>query len=246
LYWQAPAAETETVSAKAGEIRYAEAPRSAMPPASLVFVGMTPCRLVDTRPGSAFTGAFGPPSLIGAAARTFPLQSSTSCGTNPATAAAYSLNVTVVPPAAFGFLTIWPTGQARPLAFSLNNLLGTVLANAVIVLAGTSGSVDVYVSNHTDLVIDINGYSTQQSGITLAQGTAAAPPLSFAGDPGTGIFSSGAGTVNVATNGTNRVAVDSTGNVTVSGNVAVTGATDGIVFPDNSAVFVDSNGHLER
>jgi hypothetical protein len=33
-----------------------------------------------------------------------------------------------------------------------------VVANAALVPAGTSGSVGVYVSNPTDLIIDVNGY----------------------------------------------------------------------------------------
>jgi hypothetical protein len=45
-----------------------------------------------------------------------------------------------------------------PLAASLNALTGTVTANAVIVPGGTSGSVDVFASNPTSLIIDINGY----------------------------------------------------------------------------------------
>jgi hypothetical protein len=40
----------------------------------------------------------------------------------------------------------------------LNALTGTVTANAAIVPAGTAGSVDVFASNPTDLVIDVNGY----------------------------------------------------------------------------------------
>ena len=63
-----------------------------------------------------------------------------------------------------------------------------MVANAAIVAAGTSGSVDSFASNPTDIVIDINGYYAAQSGITLAQGSAAAVPLSFSGDAGTGIF----------------------------------------------------------
>jgi hypothetical protein len=49
-------------------------------------------------------------------------------------------------------------GQARPVVASSNDVTGTVAANAAIVQAGTNGSVDVYASNATDLVIDINGY----------------------------------------------------------------------------------------
>ena len=46
---------------------------------------------------------------------------------------------------------------ANPVS-TLNNLTGTVVANAAIVPAGTGGEITVYPSNDTDLVIDINGY----------------------------------------------------------------------------------------
>jgi hypothetical protein len=54
-------------------------------PAPLTFIAMTPCRVVDTRAGSGFSGAFGSPSLVGGMGRTFPVQSSTTCSI-PATA----------------------------------------------------------------------------------------------------------------------------------------------------------------
>jgi hypothetical protein len=57
----------------------------------------------------------------------------------------------------------------------------------------------MFVSDNTDLIIDTNGYYAPQIGITLAQGNAGARSLSFAGDSGAGIFSSGAGALNVAT-----------------------------------------------
>jgi hypothetical protein len=44
------------------------------------------------------------------------------------------------------------------LVSTLNDLLRTVVANAAIVAAGTGGSINVYASNATDIVIDINGY----------------------------------------------------------------------------------------
>jgi hypothetical protein len=109
------------------------------------------------------------------------------------------------PPGFLDFITVWPTGQARPNASTLNGYVNTVIANAAIVPAGTSGSVDVYANQNTNLIIDINGYYAAQSGITLAQGTAVAPSLSFSADAGTGIFSPGAGTVNIATSGTSRL-----------------------------------------
>lgn len=208
LYFQ-PSVEERSLAMKADATPQAETPVN-----SLVFVGMTPCRLVDTRNGSGFPSPFGPPSLVAATARSFPLQASTRC-TIPSIAQAYSLNVTVIPPGFLGYLTLWPYGSAQPLASTLNDYLGAVVANAAIVPAGndTSGSVDVYVSNATDMVIDINGYYAPQSGVTLAQGSAGAPSLSFAGDAGTGIFSSGAGVLNFATGGSNSLTVAANGNV---------------------------------
>jgi len=82
---------------------------------------------------------------------------SSPCGA-PARAAAYSLNVTVVPHGALGYLTAWPTGQAQPFVSTLNSFDGTILANAAIVPAGNAGSASFFASDATDLVVDINGY----------------------------------------------------------------------------------------
>jgi hypothetical protein len=64
----------------------------------------------------------------------------------------------VVPKEPLGYLTAWPTGKAQPLAANLSSVTGTVTASAAIVPAGTSGSIDVFASNSTDLIIDVNGY----------------------------------------------------------------------------------------
>ncbi len=120
---------------------------------ALAFYSITPCRIADTRNA---TGALGGPSLTSGGTRTFPILSS-SCGI-PSTAQAYSLNFAAVPHGPLGFLTAWPTGRTQPLVASLNALTGTVTANAVIVPSGTNGSVDVFSTNATDLVIDVDGY----------------------------------------------------------------------------------------
>ncbi len=101
----------------------------------------------------------GGPSLVaGQPARSFPVLSST-CGI-PSTAQAYSLNFTVVPQSTLGYLTIWPTGTTQPLVSTLNAPTGTVTANAAIVPVGTdvNKSISAYVTDPTDLIIDINGY----------------------------------------------------------------------------------------
>jgi hypothetical protein len=95
--------------------------------------------------------------LIGGTSRTLPLLSS-NCNV-PGTATAYSLNFTVIPTnATLGFLSVYPTGVSLPGVSTLNAPTGTVVANAAIVPAGTAGSIDVYATDTTDLVVDINGY----------------------------------------------------------------------------------------
>jgi hypothetical protein len=209
---------------------------------------MTPCRIADTR-DAGFPAGFGPPTLNGNASRTFAIQSPSSLCPVPSIAQAYSFNITIVPPGttfpgmvnpsgALGHLTMWPTGQPQPVVSTLNSFLGTVVANAAIVPAGTGGAVDVFVSNNTDLIIDINGYYAPQSGITLAQGTAAAPSLSFSGDAGTGIFSSGLGTLNITTGGTNRLTVRSDGDLDLKGNIR----KNGTLFLHTTGPFGDNLG----
>lgn len=120
---------------------------------ALAFFPLTPCRITDTRNA---TGPLGGPSLVANIVRSFPVLSST-CGI-PSTAQAYSLNFTAIPPGILGFLTAWPGGQSQPAVSTLNAVTGAVTANAAIVQAGTSGSINVLASAATDLIIDINGY----------------------------------------------------------------------------------------
>jgi hypothetical protein len=120
---------------------------------AMAFYPMAPCRLVDTR---LATGPLGGPSLIASAIRNFPLLFS-PCNI-PATARAYSLNYTAVPRKALGFLTTWPAGQTQPLVSTLNSTTGAVTANAAIVPSGTNGDISVFVTDASDLVIDVNGY----------------------------------------------------------------------------------------
>jgi hypothetical protein len=125
---------------------------------ALAFYPLPPCRVADTRNP---TGFFGGPSLAAQSTRSFPILGS-SCGL-PVNAQAYSLNFAAVPKGStLGFLTAWPDGQTRPLVASLNDPTGTVLSNAVIVPAGAGGAVDVFTTDATDLVIDINGYFAPQ------------------------------------------------------------------------------------
>jgi sugar lactone lactonase YvrE len=120
--------------------------------AGLRFIPVSPCRVADTRWP---TGPYGGPIVATNSSRDIIVPNS-GCGI-PATAKAYSLNVTVVPSGAIGYAEIWPTGQTQPVA-SLLNSDGRVKANATIVPAGSNGAVTFYSSDATQVIIDINGY----------------------------------------------------------------------------------------
>jgi hypothetical protein len=93
--------------------------------------------------------------LAASATRTFDVPQS-GCGI-PASAVAYSLNVTVVPIQGLGYLTMWPAGLTQPTVSTLNSD-GRVKANATITPAGTNGGVSVYASDATQFILDIDGY----------------------------------------------------------------------------------------
>jgi hypothetical protein len=195
LWWQ-PSTQEEAATAREGvttdRVRRLPPPPQPNPqpssgnifsaPGPLTFIALTPCRVMDTRSAFGFTGAFGPPSLSGGTPRQVPIPSS-SCNV-PSNAAAYSLNITVVPPGPLGYLTVGPAGQPLPNVSTLNAPTGGVVANAAIVLAGTGGAIQVLASNPTDVVIDINGYYAPLSsgtGTALFAGTYIGQGYSYRG-----------------------------------------------------------------
>jgi len=86
----------------------------------------------------------------------------TGVGGLPASASAVVLNVTAVSPSAGGFLTVYPSGVARPLASSLNFLASRIVPNAVVAELGANGAIEVYNGSPgcTDVVVDVVGYFT--------------------------------------------------------------------------------------
>ncbi len=165
MYWRAPAVDESggvtLIGAADSEAAKRTVERSANTLEELVFVAVQPCRPVDTRGQS---GAFGPPIMGSGGTRDFPVSASTKCSGLPANVKAYSLNVTVVPSGPLSFLTLWPTGSPKPLVSTLNSLNGGIAANAAIVPAGTGGSVSVFVTNLTQVIIDLNGVYVDETG----------------------------------------------------------------------------------
>jgi hypothetical protein len=119
----------------------------------LSFYPVTPCRVADTRTPNADLGG---PILMPGPSRSF-VPSASTCGI-PATARAYSFNVTVVPQGPLSFLTLWPTGSIQPMTSTLSSFGGGIVSKGATVEAGTGGSIDVSTSMETHLILDINGY----------------------------------------------------------------------------------------
>src|SRR5438034_2236323 len=143
--WSAPASWSPTRAAGVRTLA------DATPP--LPFIGLPPCRILDTRgngapiQGGIFTG--------GSDVRNYTIPP--ICGV-PSGVAAVSLNFTVTGPGqtTAGFLLAWPTGGAVPPISILNwDRPQQQIANAAVV---PSGSITVNVSSPTHVIVDINGY----------------------------------------------------------------------------------------
>jgi hypothetical protein len=118
------------------------------------YTPLKPTRLLDTRKALGITTRtpIGPGQAVD-------LQVTGKGGVPAAGAAAVVLNVTVVAPTAGGFVTLYPTGAARPTASSVNFNAGFTGANLVTVKLGTGGKVAVYnKSGSTHVVADVMGY----------------------------------------------------------------------------------------
>jgi hypothetical protein len=117
--------------------------------------------------------------------RNFALFNSTNCSAIPSSVKAYSVNITVVPPGPLFYLTTWDTGATQPTVSTLNAPNGGVVANAALVPADTNGSISMYVTNATDVIVDVTGYYIVTTGITGATGaTGPAGPQGSAGPTG--------------------------------------------------------------
>ncbi|MEI2655539.1 MAG: hypothetical protein V9G12_25945 [Microthrixaceae bacterium] len=76
-----------------------------------------------------------------------------------------ALNVTVDQPTGSGYITSWPTGEARPTASTHNFTAGVTVANLVLAKVGAGGKVSLFNSaGATHLVADVVGYFSASGG----------------------------------------------------------------------------------
>ncbi|MET7396335.1 choice-of-anchor D domain-containing protein [Dactylosporangium sp. NPDC005572] len=117
------------------------------------YVPVNPTRLLDTREGN------GAPKAPLGGGKTLHLQVTGRGGVPSSKVSAVVLNVTVTGPTSAGYLTVYPSGIARPTASSLNFPAGWTGANGVTVPVGTNGQVDIYnAAGNTHVIADVQGY----------------------------------------------------------------------------------------
>jgi len=208
-------------------------PMGALPSPPLPLTAVTPCRIVDTR---LAPGPFAGPALVGNTTRTFNLPSG-PCAGLPADAGAYSLNFTIIGGSGVftnAFLTAWPTGDSQPTVSTLNFNANQIEANAAIVPAGTSGSINVFVNAPGHLLIDINGYYKAVAIVNTVNSLSGAVTLAS----GTGVsITPGGSTLTIGTDATSSntpntiVRRDGTGSFTA----ATIGLTGNLTLPATSS-----------
>ena len=111
------------------------------------FVGLSsPFRVLDTRNTAAVVPA-GSVTTVNV----------TSAGV-PADAKAVSLNVTATGTTGAGFVTVFPCDAGQPETSNLNFAGGQTIANAVLATPSAVGTICLFNSIGTELIVDIGGY----------------------------------------------------------------------------------------
>ncbi len=160
---------------------------TAEPPGA--FVAVSPLRVLDTRPapqGPIGVGASGPITQNSS----IDLKLSGEGQAIPARATSAFLNITIDQDATLAsFLTVWPTGEPRPLTSANNALPGLVASNTMLAKLGDGGSISIFnQQGDVNVVIDLLGYVVPLETPTVPT----VPPTVPTTDPHAGLIS-GAG-----------------------------------------------------
>ena len=155
------------------------------------------------------------------------------------------VNVTVVGPAAPGYWTLWPTGQARPNASQLNiddyisTFGGAVAVPNLVTVPVVNGGISVYSSAGGHVVVDLVGYYTPSatSSPSSSSGRLVSRPAP------TRIYDSRSASVMIAGETRTISVPDSVGTSAVVLGVTVIGLSEGYwqIFPKGSSKPDSSN-----
>jgi hypothetical protein len=139
--------------------------QAATGPAS--FVGITPVRVLDTR-GAGQTVGVPTAGPIGAN-KSIDVQVTGLSGI-PVEASSVAINVTIDDDATLkSFLTVWPTGDAKPLASTNNAEPGFISPVSALMKVGTGGKITVFnQQGAVNVIIDVTGYFIDPSATTTS------------------------------------------------------------------------------
>lgn len=133
----------------------------------LVFVPITPCRIIDTRLAGGAIAANTTRSFDVTAVSDYAFQggSATNCGGAGAAGsfAAAAINFTVVTPSGNGYITAFPFLTSQPLAATVNYATGDIRGNYAVVKldqGASANELSVFSFAQTHLVADMVGYYT--------------------------------------------------------------------------------------
>ena len=230
---QRASAAASTGSVLASSVLAADVPAHA---SSFVLLPQTQ-RVLDTRnPGQSIVEAAG--------TRTIMLTGPIGVLFNASVTAAV-VNVTVVGPAAPGYWTLWPTGQARPNASQLNiddyisTFGGAVAVPNLVTVPVVNGGISVYSSAGGHVVVDLVGYYTPSatSSPSSSSGRLVSRPAP------TRIYDSRSASVMIAGETRTISVPDSVGTSAVVLGVTVIGLSEGYwqIFPKGSSKPDSSN-----
>jgi hypothetical protein len=124
-----------------------------------------PARVLDTRPGFTTLDNNFDGEGIRQAGTVLELEVAGRVGV-PNGAASVAINVAVTNSTVPGFLTIYPCGQPRPNASTLNHGANQTVSNMTIARIGTSGRICIFTLATTDIVVDVAGFFATTLGYT--------------------------------------------------------------------------------
>jgi hypothetical protein len=121
------------------------------------FSPITPARIFESRPASTVDGQQANVGKLVANATT-QVRVGGRAGV-PLSAAVAALNITVADPAAAGFVTVYPCGEAKPNASTVNFRAGQTVANLTLSKLGTDGRICVISDQSTHLIVDVTAFA---------------------------------------------------------------------------------------
>jgi hypothetical protein len=112
---------------------------------------LNPTRIMNTRTGLGGSTKLAPNTTVNL--------NVTGASVDPIHAAAVVVNVTAAETTASSYFTVWPKGEARPTASSVNFPLGGAAANLVVVGVGADGSISIFLeAGNANVIVDLLGW----------------------------------------------------------------------------------------